>query len=252
VPDETLTPDELGIDPKDFASVFARALEAAPSEASRRWMVDVARRAQARADRELVWLQQLRACCSALTAETDGPPWSVVEIFWPRLLGALTELRTKYHDSIESARSAGTIGTIPVIALRVSLKALDEMRDAVMANESHVVAIDYFRQRACHVSQTKFALQWDRSNERLRPEERLNPINGKKYTVREMDEILQPIFRGLPGDEAFIAADIAEVVKPHVEYIVFGLQMLRDPVGLREVVKIHREARAEANGKGSE
>jgi hypothetical protein len=242
------TDADLGVDADEFARIFRKALNEAPTEEARRWMLDVAKRAQTKADREYMWCQQLGDCCLRLTAEKEEPHWSIVEIFWPRAYGVMTELRDKHAHAVDLAREAGTIGTVPVIALRVMLKAIDSMRTAVSADETHAVALDYFRQRACHISQRKFALQWDRPKEKLAGEGRQNPINGKVYSVAEMDGLLEPIYRSA-SDEAFIAADIAEVLKPHANYLVYGLAMLRNPGDLRQIVELTREAQAEARRK---
>jgi hypothetical protein len=244
------TDADLGVDADAFSKLFADAMAKAPDDESRRWMRDVAKRAQSRADREYTWCQQLGACCEALTASKDEPHWAFVELFWPRLLEVLTEMRAKLQERVDASVKAGAGSHVPVLAQKIMLAAIERIRVAVAADPAHAVAIDYFRQRACHFSPSKYSLQWDRPKGKMHSEERTNPINGVRYTVAQMDVLLEPLYRK-QADEAFIAADIADLVKRDVNYILVGLSMLRDPEQLQRIIATVREARAEVRTKAT-
>lgn len=191
----------------------------------RRIADDISKRAQDKANQQLLWAEELVAIADDLAASRPGAaPWLAVRMLWVRLHGVVTELveihratadLAKTMTEREVGRSLVKFGVTIFDAAKAVLAALDE---------PEVVVADYLRQRAVHLRQDSYVIR--STNRGVRDTRRIEHL-GKDFTVEKVDRMRTELFR-LHGGEAEFARHMAAKIRPAAARLLDALRALHE------------------------
>ena len=201
-----------------WAEVYARLT---PDQ--RRVADDISKRAQDKANQQLLWADEFVALSDLLAAcEPGRPPWPAVRLFWVRLHGVVTELIENHRSTVDLAKGM-TRREIAGSLIRFSVAIFDAATAALaVLEEPEVVVADYLRQRAVHLRQDSYVVRAKKGG--VRDTRRIEHL-GKDFTIEEVDRMRDEILR-LHGSEARFACHLAVKVRPAAVALLEALRAL--------------------------
>lgn len=182
---------------------------------------------------DIQWAHALHAACDALRDGTAQPAGLFASVFWLRLYGALTDLRSRFRPSAEAHRSLVEEGKIVEFyaAAAEVFDACDAIKNSL--SDEELVFAAFVRHCEAHVYQDSFKYTVDPGNAEqnqpgaIRTKQMIRTLR-RHMDIDDVHRIVGEVSARWGHDPIRIAVNFAHKVGPQVERLQAAMSTLNE------------------------
>jgi hypothetical protein len=153
------------------------------------------------------WVENLAQVVEILAREGDRAEWTNVAVFWVRLHGLLSELRSQYTGflrllKIDPVSQAAQPDSLLAHMLSVS-RCIEPVRHAF--NDDELIYGDYRRHTECHPTQASYGVRMTKSR-KVNDRHGVPSLDGREFTVNELTAAIRRVLLAHQNEDAIAVA----------------------------------------------